>query len=227
MQCLSDPVAKAAQTRELLAAMNTVAIDPAEQFDTPDTLPGRLDPPRLVSPKDVPTRSPFTLEGRAALLHAMTHIEVNAINLVFDAAWRFPDMPPTSYPDWLQVASEEALHFTLLRGHLQSIGFDYSGDFDAHDGLWVMAQRTARDVLARMTLVPRTLEATPPSQAKFAKAGDARAVDVLGIILRDEVHIRAGRTSTTRWSEPFGLGHRASDQAACSTRWNPNSLGGR
>ena len=195
--CLSDPVAKAAQTRELFASMNAGSIDPAEQFDTPDTLPGRPDLPPLVPPKDVPTRSPFTLEGKAALLHAIAHIEFNAINLALDAAWRFPDMPPTFYRDWLQVASEEALHFTLLREHLQSIGFDY-GDFDAHDGLWVMTQRTAHDVLARMALVPRTLEArgldaTPPLQAKFAKAGDARAVEILGIILRDEVgHVAIG-----------------------------------
>ena len=195
--CLSDPVAKAAQTRELFDSMNAGAINPAEQFDSPDTLPGRPALPRLVPPKDVPTRSPFTLEGKAALLHAIAHIEFNAINLALDAAWRFPHMPPQFYLDWLRVASEEALHFTLLREHLQSIGFDY-GDFDAHDGLWVMTQRTAHDVLARMALVPRTLEArgldaTPPLQAKFAKAGDARAVEILGIILRDEVgHVAIG-----------------------------------
>ena len=195
--CLSDPVVKAAQTRELFATLDVASIDPTERIATPDALPGRPDLPRLVPPKDVPKRSPFTLEGRAALLHAIAHIEFNAINLALDAAWRFPDMPPKFYRDWLQVASEEALHFTLLREHLQSIGFDY-GDFDAHDGLWVMTQRTAHDVLARMALVPRTLEArgldaTPPLQAKFAKAADARAVEILGIILRDEVgHVAIG-----------------------------------
>ena len=195
--CSADPATKVLLTRELFATLDVDAIDPAERIATPDAMPGRPTLPRLVSPKDVPTRSPFTLEGRAALLHAIAHIEFNAINLALDAAWRFADMPPKFYRDWLQVASEEALHFTLLREHLRGLGFDY-GDFDAHDGLWVMTQRTAHDVLARMALVPRTLEArgldaTPPLQAKFAKAGDARAVEILGIILRDEVgHVAIG-----------------------------------
>ncbi len=194
---MADPEEKAAQTRALFAGMAQYASDPESALVEPDALPGRPALPRLVPPKDVPTRSPFTTEGRAALLHAIAHIEFNAINLALDAAWRFPDMPPKFYRDWLQVASEEALHFTLLREHLQSTGFDY-GDFDAHDGLWVMTQRTAHDVLARMALVPRTLEArgldaTPPLQAKFAKAGDGRAVEILGIILRDEVgHVAIG-----------------------------------
>jgi len=153
--------------------------------------------PPLVPPKDVPTRTPFTPEGRARLLHAIAHIEFNAINLALDAVWRFAGMPAAFYRDWLRVAGEEAHHFTLLREHLQGLGFDY-GDFDAHDGLWLMTQRTAHDIVARMALVPRTLEArgldaTPPLQAKFARAGDARAVEILSIILRDEVgHVAIG-----------------------------------
>ncbi len=101
------------------------------------------------------------------------------------------------YRDWLQVASEEALHFTLLREHLQTLGFDY-GDFDAHDGLWSMTEKTKADIVARMALVPRTLEArgldaTPPIQAKLRKAGDARAVEILGLILHDEIgHVAIG-----------------------------------
>jgi len=131
------------------------------------------------------------------LLHAVAHIEFNAINLALDAAWRFAGMPRQFYFDWLRVASEEALHFGLLREHLRALGHDY-GDFDAHDGLWAMAERTAGDIVARMALVPRTLEArgldaTPPMQARFARAGDARAVEILGIILRDEVgHVAIG-----------------------------------
>ena len=93
----------------------------------------------------MPSRSPFTTEGRAALLHAITHIEFNAINLALDAVWRFAGMPVEFYRDWLQVASEEALHFTLLREHLQTLGADY-GSFDAHDGLWLMTERTAHDI---------------------------------------------------------------------------------
>jgi len=153
-----------------------------------------------VPPKDVPTRSPFTLEGRCGLLHAITHIEFNAVNLALDAVWRFAGMPEAFYRDWLRVAAEEALHFTLLRDHLLGLGCDY-GAFDAHDGLWLMAQRTAHDVVARMALVPRTLEArgldaTPPLQKKLARAGDHRAVEILAVILRDEIgHVAIGN----RW----------------------------
>jgi uncharacterized ferritin-like protein (DUF455 family) len=164
------------------------------------SLPGRPARPALVSATQVPTRSPFTEEGRAALLHAICHIEFNAINLALDAAWRFEAMPPAFYLDWLRVASEEALHFTLLREHLQTLNHDY-GDFEAHDGLWSMCERTAHDIVARMALVPRTLEArgldaTPPIQAKLTRAGDLRAVEILDIILRDEVgHVAIGN----RW----------------------------
>jgi uncharacterized ferritin-like protein (DUF455 family) len=195
--CLNDPIGKAEQTRALFASLDAAAIDPGTVFDPPESLPGRPALPRLVSAKDVPARSPFTLEGRAALLHAVTHIEFNAINLALDAVWRFSAMPLAYYTDWLRVASEEALHFTLLREHLRTLGFDY-GSFDAHDGLWAMTQRTAHDCTARMALVPRTLEArgldaTPPMQAKLRRAGDLRAVEILGVILRDEVgHVAIG-----------------------------------
>jgi len=198
--CLADPGQKAVQARALFDALTLEAIDPHASFEAPPGLPGRPARPRLVPPKEVPARSPFTPEGRAALLHAIAHIEFNAINLALDVAWRFPDMPREFYRDWLRVASEEALHFGLLRDHLRSLGHDY-GDFDAHDGLWSMAERTARDVVARMALVPRLLEArgldaTPPLQAKFARAGDQRAVEILGVILRDEVgHVAIGN----RW----------------------------
>lgn len=195
---IADPAAKAAQVRALDAT--ALPVDAAAVLDEPPGLPGRPPRPRLVPPKDVPTRSPFTLDGRRALLHAIAHIEFNAINLGLDAVWRFAGMPEAFYRDWWRVASEEALHFTLLREHLLSLGADY-GDFDAHDGLWTMAQRTAHDIVARMALVPRTLEArgldaTPPLQAKFAKAGDARAVEILDVILRDEIgHVAIGN----RW----------------------------
>jgi uncharacterized ferritin-like protein (DUF455 family) len=192
-----DPVDKAAQARALFAELGDATIDPAEHLDAPAALPGRPARPRLVPPKTVWTRSPFTPEGRAALLHAVTHIEFNAINLALDAVWRFDAMPVAYYRDWLRVAAEEALHFTLLREHLVSLGFDY-GDFDAHDGLWAMTERTAHDATARMALVPRTLEArgldaTPPMQAKLRQAGDLRAAEILGVILADEVgHVAIG-----------------------------------
>ena len=195
--CLNDPAEKAAAARHLYEHRSDHRLDVDESLAEPPGIPGRPALPRLVSPKDVPARSPFTPEGRAALLHSIAHIEFNAINLALDAVWRFPGMPEAYYMDWLQVASEEALHFTLLREHLQTLGVQY-GDFDAHDGLWSMTQSTASDITARMALVPRTLEArgldaTPPIQAKLRRAGDQRAVDILDIILRDEVgHVAIG-----------------------------------
>jgi uncharacterized ferritin-like protein (DUF455 family) len=198
---LSDPQEKAAQARELFELVRGgAAIDPDERIDESQTLPGRPARPRLVAPGEVPRRSPHTAEGRAALLHAIAHIEFNAINLALDATWRFAEMPADFYADWLRVASEEALHFTLLREHLLTLGHDY-GDFTAHNGLWLMTEKTRADIVARMALVPRTLEArgldaTPPIQAKLARAGDMRAVEILDIILRDEVgHVAIGN----RW----------------------------
>ncbi|MFM2449612.1 MAG: hypothetical protein RIS44_2062 [Pseudomonadota bacterium] len=195
--CVNDPTEKAAAARHLYEHRSAHHLNVDESLAEPQGIPGRPALPRLVSPKDVPARSPFTPEGRAALLHSIAHIEFNAINLALDAVWRFPGMPEAYYIDWLQVASEEALHFTLLREHLQTLGVQY-GDFDAHDGLWSMTQSTAGDITARMALVPRTLEArgldaTPPIQAKLRQAGDQRAVDILDIILRDEVgHVAIG-----------------------------------
>jgi uncharacterized ferritin-like protein (DUF455 family) len=151
----------------------------------------------------VPTRSPFTAEGRAALVHSICHIEFNAINLALDAAWRFDGMPEDYYRDWLHVADEEAQHFALLHRHLQDMGWRY-GDFPGHDGLWTMCEKTAGDALARMALVPRTLEArgldaTPLIQAKLRRVAtpDAlRAVEILDVILRDEIgHVAIGN----RW----------------------------
>lgn len=200
----ADPARKASGARALLADAAHLSIDPDAVLTPALPLPGRPARPELVAPMQVPQRSPGTPEGRAALLHAIAHIEFNAINLALDACWRFAGLPAAFYRDWLQVAGEEALHFTLLREHLQSLGHDY-GDFAAHDGLWTMTARTAHDPLARMALVPRTLEArgldaTPPLQAKFARAGDRRAVEILGVILRDEIgHVAIGN----RWYRWF------------------------
>ncbi len=196
--CTADPQAKVARVRELAAAVPVVDVD--ARLAAPAGLPGRPALPRLVPPDQVPRRTPFTVEGRAALLHAVAHIEFNAINLALDACWRFEAMPEAFYRDWLRVAGEEALHFTLLSEHLHALGHAY-GDFDAHDGLWAMAEKTAGDRLARMALVPRLLEArgldaTPPMQARLARAGDARAVAILDVILRDEIgHVAIGN----RW----------------------------
>lgn len=163
-------------------------------------LPGRPATPQLVPPKALPRRSLLQTEGRAALLHAITHIEFNAIDLACDAVQRFPDMPHGFYTDWISVAVDEARHFRLLQERLAGIGYVY-GDFAAHDGLWEMALRTRHDCLARMALVPRLLEArgldvTPGMIAKLSQAGDAESVRVLEIILREEVgHVAIG----THW----------------------------
>lgn len=195
---LSDPAIKAEQAGALYtSACHGLPLDVSVALPVPPGLPGRPARPRLVSAMQVPARSPFTLPGRAGLLHSICHIEFNAINLALDAVWRFPGMPSDYYRDRLRVASEEALHFSLLRAHLNSLGHDY-GDFDAHDGLWSMTERTAGDIVARMALVPRTLEArgldaTPPLQAKLRRAGDVRAVEILDVILQDEIgHVAIG-----------------------------------
>ncbi|MBB1161079.1 ferritin-like domain-containing protein [Aquariibacter albus] len=197
-----DPTRKAALARALAeaAAAGRQPLDTQARLLAPAERPGQPERPRLVPPKDVPQRALSTPAGRAALLHAIAHIEFNAINLALDAAWRFPGLPPAFYRDWLRVAGEEALHFSLLVEHLAALGTAY-GDFDAHDGLWRMTAATAHDPLARMALVPRTLEArgldaTPPLQAKLARAGDAGAVAILDVILRDEIgHVAVGN----RW----------------------------
>jgi uncharacterized ferritin-like protein (DUF455 family) len=193
--CIAGATEKAAATRRLAA--EAPPVDTAARIAEPPGLPGRSDRPPLVSPAQLPRRSPRSVQGRAALLHAIAHIERNAIDLALDAVWRFAGMPPAYYRDWLQVAGDEALHYTLLAEHLATLGCAY-GDFDAHDGLWTMAERTKADIVARMALVPRTLEArgldaTPAIQKKLADAGDARAVEILDIILRDEIgHVAIG-----------------------------------
>jgi len=163
-------------------------------------LPGRPARPLLMDQLKVPRRSPFTPDGHAALMHAIAHIEFNAINLALDAVWRYRDMPEAYYRDWMRVAAEEATHFGLLRAHLQTLGYDY-GDFPAHNGLWEMTAKTSGDIVARMALVPRTLEArgldaTPLIQAKLRKANTAQAraaCQILDTILHDEVgHVAIG-----------------------------------
>jgi uncharacterized ferritin-like protein (DUF455 family) len=170
------------------------------------TLPGLPEKPELREPLNVDKRSPFTPAGHAALMHAICHIEFNAVNLALDAIWRFDGMPEQYYKDWAQVAKEEAYHFTLLQNHLKSIRYDNNknyeyGDFPAHTGLWTMCEKTKDDILARMALVPRTLEArgldaTPLIQTKLHKVKTPYAFDaiaILDIILRDEIgHVAIG-----------------------------------
>jgi uncharacterized ferritin-like protein (DUF455 family) len=209
--CLPEPTAKVEHTHALWARWRALGTDDASAWDrertlTPDPttpLPGRPPRPELVAPQEVAQRSPFTREGLAALLHAIAHIEFNAINLALDALWRFPGMPLDFYRQWLQVAHEEAMHFGLLREHLGTLGHAY-GDFPAHNGLWEMCVKTQHDITARMALVPRTLEArgldaTPLIQARLKQVNTPealRAIEILDVILRDEIgHVAVGN----RW----------------------------
>jgi len=173
-------------------------------------VPGRPIRPTLVPPSQLTARKLSTPDGHAALVHAIAHIEFNAINLALDAAWRFRDLPDAFLADWLQVAAEEAQHFAMLRERLQSLGFDY-GDFPAHNGLWQMTCKTDYDPLVRMALVPRILEArgldvTPGVQRKLVGIGDTATVAVLDVIYRDEVgHVKIGNQWFTRLCDERGL----------------------
>ena len=193
----SDPDRKAAAARALDPA---VPIDASAALPEPPGVPGRPTRPLLVAHTDTKQRSTRTTEGRARLLHAIAHIELNAIDLALDAVWRYAGLPDAYYRDWIGVAREEALHFTLLRDHLRTLGHAY-GDFPAHRALWDMAERTRADVLARMALVPRTLEArgldaSPAVRRKLLDAGDTAGAAIIDLILRDEIgHVAIGN----RW----------------------------
>jgi uncharacterized ferritin-like protein (DUF455 family) len=207
-QVLWDALANALATGDVerkLALVRDLAADwsagclALEAVSPPVAITQRGYPPRpeLVAPDKVPRRNPGTPEGLAALFHSVVHIEWSAIDLALDHAYRFRGLPTAYYGDWIGVAAEEAAHFKLLRDHLRGFGHDY-GDFPAHDSLWQMNQRTAHDVLVRMALVPRLMEArgldaTPPIQQKLSRIGDQRGVDILDIIERDEIrHVALG-----------------------------------
>ncbi len=199
-ECLDtcDPAEKVALTQTLYYDWQEQSLQCEANFvPQPIAEVGRPQKPLLVKPKDVPKRSMNTEEGRIILCHALAHIEFNAINLALDAAYRFTDMPEAYYSDWLKVASEEAYHFTLLSSYLEKRDHAY-GDYPAHNGLWEMAQITAHDVMIRMALVPRVLEArgldvTPGILKKLQQVNDQEFIEHLNIIHRDEVgHVAIG-----------------------------------
>ena len=183
-----------------LALDSDLRVDADAPIEAPPGIPGRPPKPELVPHNQLVQKSVATLEGRAALIHSIAHIELNAIDLALDIVWRFAGMPDAFYRDWVSIAREEARHFTLLRNHLVSIGFDY-GAFQAHNGLWEMAEKTNGDLLARIALVPRTLEArgldaSPMVKKKLVSVGDHRAGAILDVILNDEIgHVAVGN----RW----------------------------
>jgi uncharacterized ferritin-like protein (DUF455 family) len=195
--CDTDAVRKAQAT---LALDLTLSVGRAEVLTPSEPIPGRPLKPEMIAHSLLKPKPLSTLEGRALLVHSVAHIELNAIDLALDVVWRFPGLPDAFYTDWMRIAQEEAKHFMLLREHLRSLGYDY-GDFPAHNGLWEMAERTQDDVLARIGIVPRTLEArgldaSPGVKNKLIGAGDHKAGQILDLILEEEIgHVAAGN----RW----------------------------
>lgn len=171
---------------------------------SPPPRPARPAKPELISPGDMPKRSTGGGPRRLALLHAIAHIELNAIDLGWDIIARFasPDLPRAFYDDWVLVAEDEARHFDMLVQRLKELGADY-GDLPAHDGLWEAAEKTADDLLARLALVPMVLEArgldtTPPTVAKLNANGDNATAALFETIAEEEIaHVAAG----VRWFE--------------------------
>ncbi len=198
----SDPAEKLRLTHAAAGAFRAGELAVPEDAPAPDAIgaPGRPERPRLVLPRDLPQRGLGSIEGRAGFLHAIAHIEFNAINLAWDAVYRFRGLPLAYYQDWVGVADDEARHFAMLATRLGELGFAY-GDFDAHNGLWEMAEKTADSGLRRMALVPRVLEArgldvTPGMIARLRGNGDDASARILEVILEEEVaHVAAG----TRW----------------------------
>lgn len=211
-----EPETKIALTRETFDALRAGRLPLRDGGVPPEPIgaPGRPARPRLVMPRDVPQRGLGSEEGRAALVHAVAHIEFNAINLAWDAVYRFRGMPDDYYRDWASVAHDESRHFTMLSARLAQLGHAY-GDFDAHNGLWEMAVKTSDSCLARMALVPRVLEArgldvTPAMIAKLRALGDDTTADVLEVILREEVaHVAAGSRWYRWYCERAGVEPRA------------------
>jgi uncharacterized ferritin-like protein (DUF455 family) len=201
----ATPAGKLALTQDAAAAFARAELGIDESGEPqPIRMPGRPARPALVHPRDLPRRGFGSDEGRAAFVHAIAHIEFNAIDLAWDAVYRFRGLPREYYADWVAIAADEARHFAMLRARLQAMGYDY-GDFVAHNGLWEMAEKTAHDGLTRMALVPRVLEArgldvTPAMIIRLRALGDEATVAILEVILREEIaHVAAG----SRWFRWF------------------------
>jgi len=193
---ICNPSIKVQETFEFFNSIDSFGFDSKIAVESIPA-PGRPRFPVLVPPSELPLRKMTSKEGVAAMIHALAHIEFNAINLGLDAVYRFQDMPKQYYYDWLFVANDEAKHFLLLNDHLNTLGYQY-GSFNAHNSLWHMALKTESDCLHRMALVPRLLEArgldvTPSLLEKFAKIGDNKACEILRIIQREEIkHVEIG-----------------------------------
>ena len=195
----ADPAAKVAAAHRLAENWRDAELS-VQAVDVPDR-PARPDVPELRRPGDMPKRRALTTRrGRVALIHALAHIEFNAIDLACDIVARFPGQDGAFYEDWIAVADDEARHFEMLRQRLNDFDADY-GDLPAHDGLWQAAEDTADDLLARLAVVPLVLEArgldvTPDMITRLEVAGDQASAEILKLIYREEiVHVAAG----SRW----------------------------
>ena len=192
----TDPTDKVKATRNLAKGLIEKHIE-YKRTPLEIPLPGYPTKLQLVPPRELKRRGISTQEGRNILMHAVAHIEFNAINLALDAAYRFIDQSFEYYVDWVKVADDEARHFNMIRQYLINNGCDY-GDYPAHNGLWDMAVKTQHDIVARMALVPRVLEArgldvTPGMIERLEAAGDDDAVDILKVIYQDEIeHVHIG-----------------------------------
>ena len=204
----AEPTQKAEQSRALYAMWNGMSAAQHAVAATDSGVsnvqildaPGRPSVPLLVDARQLAKRALGSEAGRIALIHSLAHIEFNAINLALDAVYRFRDLPIAYIGDWLRVAADEGEHFLLLHSRLHSLD-SYYGQLPAHDGLWDMARRTDHDVLVRMALVPRILEArgldvAPPMIEKLKHLGDHETADILQRIYTDEItHVEVGN----RW----------------------------
>ena len=197
----ADPTAKARLAHELARSWRRGEIEPGTA--RPPDRPARPARPLLLAPREMPRRKAGPgLAGRIALLHALAHIELNAIDLAWDLIARFasPDLPRSFFEDWVEVADEEAAHFELVAARLAELGAAY-GDLPAHDGLWQAALETRHDLLARLAIAPLVLEArgldvTPVMIATLRRHGDEASAAALEVIYREEIgHVAAGK----RW----------------------------
>lgn len=196
------PADKVALTRHHAASWRDGRIAGMGATPPPDR-PARPDRPELKMPRDMPKRGRGgSAQNRIALLHALAHIELNAIDLAWDLVARFADakLPRAFFDDWVGVADDEARHFAMLERRMNALGAAY-GDLPAHDGLWQSAQATAHNLAARLAVVPMVLEArgldvTPDTVARLRAMGDTESADMLQMIHDDEiVHVSAG----SRW----------------------------
>lgn len=193
---LGDATEKCQATHYLASNLSEFALNHDDEIHSIPT-PGFPEQLELVDPRKLKRRGMQSQDGRNVLMHSIAHIEFNAMNLALDAAYHFRHQPLSYYQDWIQIADDEARHFGMIRDYLNNNDCEY-GDYNAHNGLWDIAVRTQDDIVARMALVPRVLEArgldvTPGIIKRLQNVNDKAAVDILEVIYQDEIgHVKTG-----------------------------------